>query len=105
MLNVCRAAIIACYEGSKTSFFSAFVILLASSVLIGCSNSVDAVRLNPSPPPLPRTFISNLETQGASPSTQSSTNYRLSIQASGGSTFRTSSASPSFSLTGGIGVD
>ncbi len=56
-------------------------------------------------PFVPLNYITNVDQQGGSATTATSTNRALSIQSFGGNSLRTYSTSPSFRMTSGIGVD
>ncbi len=84
-----------------------FVFLSLLLFSLGCSQSVDSVAITPVSPSAPTTYtyISHTALEGASTTQPISATRSLGVHSFGGPNMRVQSASASFSLTGGIGVD
>lgn len=83
-----------------------FFALLMGFTAVGCSQSVDSVNINSRRPD--RVFaepVMNTDLQGSSLTIPTSATFSMGVQSAGGNSLRTQSSSPSFNMTGGIGVD
>ena len=78
------------------------IILLTS----GCGQSVDDVSIDQRGIiATPKVYISTVDIQGGTSVTPTSTNHILSVHSLGGSNLRTDSASTSYRMVSGIGID
>ena len=83
-----------------------FLIWSGFFIFVGCSQNVDLVNITPRYPVTTNyVFVTDAEHQGGTSQTAQSASAILSEQYVGGNLTRTSSSSPSFKMTSGIGVD
>lgn len=82
------------------------LILVSLFIFAGCSQNIDKVNITSlRPGPANYVFVGDADHQGGNAQTAVSTSAILSNPALGGNLMRTSSSSPSFQMTSGIGVD
>jgi uncharacterized protein YceK len=83
-----------------------FLIFIGALILSGCSQNIDQVSITPRYPVTTNyVFVGDTEHQGGNSQIAQSSSAILSEQYVGGNLTRTSSSSPSFKMTSGIGVD
>lgn len=83
-----------------------FAILVSFFILAGCAQSIDDVSIIARHPSSSTyVFVADGDHQGGNSEPALSLTTSLSAQALGGNVMRTTSSSPSFTMTSGIGVD
>jgi hypothetical protein len=91
---------------SRAAILPIYLILpLAFAFFIGCSQSVDDVKVNRRVPAAGQSIILNADLSGASTNFPTSASRIMGDHSLGGNGLRTSSASASLRMTSGIGVE
>jgi uncharacterized lipoprotein YajG len=82
------------------------LIFIGMFIFAGCSQNIDQVSITPRYPENTNyVFVGDAEHQGGNSQSAQSSSAVLAEQYVGGNLTRTSSSSPSFKMTSGIGVD